>query len=345
MVFGGSPLRVSLSFLMMVGLLAGCGLQTTPARAPQPDGGVLRARAANAGTFSEGEYKGRRYKFFAPSGVKGKRPLVVMLHGCTQDPDDFARGTGMNELAAKEKFYVLYPEQTYDDQPKACWSFYEPRHQVRGFGEGAAIIGMLDQVQKQHAVDDKAVYLAGLSAGGAYTSMMAVMYPDRFAAVGVHSGLQYGVANNWVTAKMVMKMGGPEPVVTGGLAYLAMGFYKRVMPAMVIHGSADEVVIPKNGEQAARQFVVMNDWASDGLLNGDISTTVAGRRSGQVKNGYGFTRTFYKDKGGRTVVEHVEVEGLGHAWSGGRAGGTYADPKGPDATEMLWRFFKANKRN
>ncbi|MEB3198194.1 MAG: PHB depolymerase family esterase [Candidatus Sericytochromatia bacterium] len=335
-------MRISLGLVLLSVGVAGCGLVASPAPPARPAGEMVAAAAR--GSFRWGEFDGRRYKLFAPSGVRGARPLVVMLHGCTQDPDDFATGTGMNALAAREGFYVLYPEQTLADQPKACWRFYDPPHQLRGMGEAAAIVGMVDRIRQAHAIDPGATYLAGLSAGGAYAAVMAALYPDRFAAVGIHSGLEYGVALNWVAAKLAMKVGGPDPLLAGGAAYLAMGLHRRVVPAMVVHGSRDEVVIPRNGEQVVRQLLVMNDWARDGLLNDDIDRTPDARRSGQVEGGYPYTRTVYADREGQPVVEHVEVNGLGHAWSGGRAGGTYADAKGPDVTAWLWEFFKAHRR-
>lgn len=338
-------LRNPFSLLLVAALMAGCGLGGFQAPTARATGGIAAQGAqAKRGTTISGNHGGRAYELFVPAGMKGPRPLVVMLHGCTQNPQDFAAGTRMNELAVREQFYVLYPQQTYAEQVKACWAFYDPGHQVRGLGAAADIAGMVGKVRKSHDVDPRAIHLAGLSAGGAYTSVLAAIYPELWASVGVHSGLEYGVAINAAAAKVAMKFGGPLPEVTGGLAYLAMGRHRRVVPAMVFQGAEDEVVAKINADQVVDQFLIMNDWASDGLRNGDIDTRADRVQPGESAGGRRFTHRTYEDGEGRSVVEQVMVEGLGHAWSGGDAKGSYTDPKGPDASAMMWAFFKAHRK-
>jgi poly(hydroxyalkanoate) depolymerase family esterase len=332
----------------VLALLAGCGRAAPPtAGAASGPAARLEAQAAahaKRGTTLTGSYGGRAYQLFVPAGLEGPRPLVVMLHGCTQDPEDFAAGTRMNVLAARDRFYVLYPQQTFEDQVKACWPFYEPLHQVRGMGAARDIVGMVEKVRRSHDVDPDAVHVAGLSAGGAYTTVLAALYPDVFASVGVHSGLAFGVATNVAAAKLVMKVGGPPPEVTGGLAYLAMGTRRRVVPAIVFQGEGDEVVAPVNAEQVTHQVLIMNDWASDGLRNGDVDTRADRTERGRVDGGRGYTRTWFHGSDGRPLVERVVVDGMGHAWSGGDPRGSYTDPEGPDASAMMWAFFKAHRR-
>jgi poly(hydroxyalkanoate) depolymerase family esterase len=343
---GGSPLRLAPILPLVLALLAGCGRAAPPTPDVAPGTGPATRAAAQAkrGTTLTGSHGGRAYHLFVPAGLKGPRPLVVMLHGCTQDPADFAAGTRMNAIAARERFYVLYPQQTRDDQVKACWPFYEPLHQVRGLGAAHDIVGMVEKVRRSHDVDANAIHAAGLSAGGAYTAVLAALYPDVFASVGVHSGLAFGVATTVAAAKLAMKVGGPPPEITGGLAYLAMGTRRRVVPTLVFQGDADDVVAPVNGEQVTTQALVMNDWASDGLRNGDVDTRPDGTEAGRVAGGHRFTRTWFHDDAGHVVVERVAVAGMGHAWSGGDARGTYTDPLGPDASAMMWAFFKAHRR-
>lgn len=337
-------MRFPFLLLLVAALGAGCGPGVPVPAAPPQDAATAVGAQAKRGTTLRGNHAGRAYELFVPAGVREPRPLVVMLHGCTQSPADFAAGTRMSELAAREQFFVLYPQQTTEEQVKACWAFYEPAHQARGLGAAADIVGMIAKVRKGHLVDGEAIHVAGLSAGGAYAAVLAVLYPDVFASVGLHSGLQYGVATNVAAAKLAMKVGGPPPEVTGGLAFLAMGSRRRVVPAMVLHGTADEVVARINAQQVVDQFLVMNDWASDGMRNADIDSRADRTESGQSAAGKRYTHRIFEDGKGRAVVEQVMVEGLGHAWSGGDARGSYTDPAGPDASALLWGFFKAHRK-
>ena len=159
------------------------------------------ATATGAGTFTSGSHTHatltRRYKLYVPTQSTGQpQPLVVMLHGCTQNPDDFAVGTGMNERAREQGFCVLYPEQSQDANPQRCWNWFKHNHQRRGSGEPALIASMTQAIMKEHNIDPRRVFIAGLSAGGAMAAIVADAYPDIFAAVGVHSGLPNGAASN-----------------------------------------------------------------------------------------------------------------------------------------------------
>ncbi len=268
----------------------------------------------------------REYKLFVPAqaerlalGAAAGLPLVVMLHGCTQNPDDFALGTGMNEAAATsdEGFFVLYPAQNTQANPSRCWNWFKRSHQQRGLGEPELLADLTRDVIKRYAIDPRRVYVAGLSAGGAMAAILGEAYPDIFAAVGVHSGLAVGAAKDVNSAFSAMKSGSSAALKSGAIS----------VPTIVFHGDNDSTVHPVNGEQAAQ--------ASAGSAAGSVESG--------TDNGRRFTRKVYVGNG-RVVAEHWMVQGAGHAWFGGNAKGSYADAKGPNATKEMLRFFLSNRR-
>ena len=270
------------------------------------------------GSHAEGSAGSRDYKLFIPpASFTEPLPLVVMLHGCTQNPDDFAAGTGMNDAAVKRGFYVLYPAQTQHANSSRCWNWFKHNHQKRGRGEPALLAGMTKSVMARYNIDPQRVYVAGLSAGGAMAAILGDAYPDLFAAVGVHSGLATGSATNVQTALSVMQTG----AAPGAARTTASP------PTIVFHGDKDATVNPVNGEQVLA--------ASAGAHQAE--TTRA-----KSSNGRNYTQRVYKESSGRVVAEHWAVHGAGHAWSGGSARGSYTDATGPDATEEMMRFFMAN---
>jgi len=295
-------------------------LPETPTVEPMPAHGRSPAPEGVSTGFFPGHYAGpagqRPYKLFVPPGA-GTRPmpLIVMLHGCTQDPDDFAAGTAMNEAAAAQGFYVLYPAQSAKANPQRCWSWFKHNHQTRGRGEPAILAGMTQQILAQHAIDEDQVYVAGLSAGGAMAAILGAAYPDIYAAVGVHSGLAPGSATDLPSALAAMQ-GAGKPVSAAPSG----------MPTIVFHGDADTTVHPKNGA-----MVIASNVAT--------STTTVDRQAVHGHSGRSCTRTTYRLPDGRTVAEHWVVHGSAHAWSGGRARGSYTDAHGPDATAAMLRFF------
>jgi poly(hydroxyalkanoate) depolymerase family esterase len=260
----------------------------------------------------------RDYKLFIPPGYRGQPlPLVVMLHGCTQHPDDFAAGTRMNTLALDQGFFVLYPAQSQKANPQRCWNWFKHNHQRRGRGEPALLAGMTRAVMADHAIDPRRVYVAGLSAGGAMAAILGDAYPDLYAAVGVHSGLPAGAAKDLPSALAAMKSG-PAP---------AAG--RRAPPTIVFHGDQDTTVHSTNGEHAVAASA------------GNASAQSQRARSG---NGRHYTHRVYRDAAGEVVAEHWLVHGAGHAWSGGHAGGSYTDGRGPDASAEMLRFFWQHPR-
>jgi poly(hydroxyalkanoate) depolymerase family esterase len=259
-------------------------------------------------------------KAAAPSGG---RPLVLMLHGCTQDAQDFARGTRMNATAESAGALVLYPSQTQSANAKGCWNWFRPEDQQAGAGEPALLLAMVRHAMAAQAVDSQRVYVAGLSAGGAMAAVLAQQYPDVFAAVGVHSGLPPGSATNMMGALSAMKSG-----AKGWRAPLAKEG-APVVPMIVLHGASDTTVHQRNAEQ---------------LLQGaaaGIATTVQTQEQGQTTDGQRYTRTCVVDPAaaGEIVAEHWLLHGAGHAWSGGDSRGSHASPRGVNASGEMLRFF------
>lgn len=278
-----------------------------------------------AGEFSGGSYTssaGRRdYKLFAPHRYHGQAlPLVVMLHGCTQDPDDFAAGTRMNQVADEKDCFVLYPQQSKAANPSLCWNWFNALDQERGHGEPSLIADMTREVIKTYGIDTRQVFVAGMSAGGAMAVILAATYPDVFSAIGVHSGLPYQAAQNLLTALSAMRRGAKDYAL------------KNLKPvrAIVFHGSKDRKVHPRNGEQIILQLL------------GPSPASTAGKRltlQTGTKNGRSFERKVFRNPAGSTLAEQWLVRGTGHAWSGGSVEGSHAEPAGPDASREMLRFF------
>jgi poly(hydroxyalkanoate) depolymerase family esterase len=285
---------------------------------PVPDGAQFVNRCFRG---SEGSLD---YKLYIPSRrVSGPMPLIVMLHGCTQSPDDFATGTRMNALAEKHGCLVVYPEQSNSANAQRCWNWFNPRDQRRDQGEPALIAGVTRDIVRDFTADADRVYVAGLSAGGAAAAIMAQAYPDVFAAVGVHSGLPCGAARDVPTAFAAMRQG------AGGrrdVADATLG-----IPTIVFHADNDSTVHPRNGDLVVAQV-------------GAMGAVRVETHSGQVPGGHAYRRTIHLTATGTTVVEQWLVHGAGHAWSGGSRRGSYTDPRGPDASGEMLRFFLQHSR-
>jgi poly(hydroxyalkanoate) depolymerase family esterase len=286
-----------------------------PAAPPRAASGMQTAHHASA-------HGGRDYKLYVPPQA-GSRPLplVVMLHGCTQDAEDFAAGTAMNDAARLQGFFVLYPEQSAQANPQRCWNWFKHSHQQRGRGEPALLAGMVAEVMAAQAIDPARVYVAGLSAGGAMAAILGQTYPDLYAAVGVHSGLAAGAATDLPGALAAMSRGqAPAGAGTGGV------------PTIVFHGDADTLVHPDNGHHVAAASA-----GTEGAARASSERVqAAGRRAS--------TRRRHHAADGRLLAEHWLVHGAPHAWSGGTGHGSCTDPLGPDATAEMLRFFFEHPR-
>jgi poly(hydroxyalkanoate) depolymerase family esterase len=267
----------------------------------------------------------RDYKVYVPAATqRGKRPLLVMLHGCTQNPDDFALGTGMNMLAEEHGFIVAYPGQTAAANHSVCWNWFNLKDQHRGEGEPSIIAGITRSIIDKYDIDPKRVYVAGLSAGGAMALVMTTNYPELYAAAGVHSGLPYGLATDLPSALAAMR-GQPMPLRTGPKKPRPKQPHASVR-TIVFHGESDHTVVPSNAG------LIIAEARVD--LYNSAQETHQGRSGGRT-----YKRTLIKDERGAIRLEHWAITGLAHAWSGGRPEGSYTDPHGPDASREMLRFF------
>ena len=261
----------------------------------------------------------RSYKLFTPSGYVGKpMPLVVMLHGCTQTPDDFAAGTKMNQLAEELGFFVAYPGQPSSANSSRCWNWFNSADQQKDKGEPALIAGIVREIMADRAVDAKRVYVAGLSAGGAMAAVLGMTYPDLFAAIGVHSGLPCGAAKDVIGAFTVMKRGASHVVSSRS---------EQPVPTIVFHGDRDPTVNPANADDVLEQF----DLAG---ASAQYETTSEKSAAGMV-----YSKSVHANDNGTAMFEKWLVHGAGHAWSGGSSHGSYTEPRGPDASREMIRFF------
>ena len=188
------------------------------------------------------------------------------------------------------------------------------------------------------AIDTRRVFVAGLSAGGAMAAIMATTYPDVFAAVAVHSGLSYRSATTVGAAYTAMARGSSDPIAEGRAAHAAMGDHARAVASIVVHGNADGRVAATNADHVLQQSMTANRLAAPATCDLDIAHPTTTSQS-RVDGGHAYTRCQWTDRRGVLMHELLKVDGLGHAWSGGAPGGSYADPRGPDATEAIWRFF------
>jgi poly(hydroxyalkanoate) depolymerase family esterase len=247
--------------------------------------------------------------------------LIVMLHGCTQNPEDVAAGTGMNALAEVHRLLIVYPAQTGGDNSMSCWNWFRPGDQMRDTGEPAIIAGLTESLRDQYAIPKGRVFVAGLSAGGAMAAIMGETYPELYGAIGVHSGLAYGSANDVMSAFTAMRgQVGIEqaPSRNGG---------SNAGPRMIVfHGSADTTVHPSNAERII---------SGHGRHLGSISRTEH-VPSGETR---AYSRLVAERDDGTHGIECWMIEGAQHAWAGGTPSGSYTDPRGPNASAAMVRFF------
>ncbi|MFX0541993.1 alpha/beta hydrolase family esterase [Roseovarius sp. S4756] len=268
----------------------------------------------------QGRSGSRAYRTYVPAlaeaGVSG---IVMMLHGCTQTPEDFAIGTGMNALADLGGFIVIYPEQSRGANAQTCWNWFSPNDQRRDRGEPEILAGIARKAMSDHDVPPTRIFVAGLSAGAAMAVILGQTHPDVFAAVGAHSGLPYGAAKDVASAFAAMAGQGQHQHVTRNAAHTR---------TIAFHGSADSTVQPANGAAIIRDA---DERAGPSQI---VQTTHNGSASGRA---YSVTTSIGPD--GRNHLEHWVIDGLGHAWSGGQPGGSYTDRRGPDASAEMVRFF------
>jgi len=302
---------------------------------PQPNVGepaTIETPKPQPGEFLERTFTGstgtRAYKVYVPAGYSHESsqllPMVVMLHGCTQSPDDFAAGTRMNALADEHGFVAVYPAQCAAANAQRCWNWFRTDDQIRECGEPAIIAGITKEVAATYRVDSRRIFVVGMSAGAAMAVILATTYPDVYAAVGAHSGLAYRAAHDMPSAFKAMHAASSSP---------ARPHAPIPVPAIVFHGDHDRTVALGNAAAIVGHAVASRAGAT---LRQDASSGEAGGRK--------FSRTVYADACNDVIAEHWVVHGAGHAWSGGSTAGTFADARGPDASREIIRFFFAVRR-
>ncbi|CAB3786060.1 extracellular catalytic domain type 1 short-chain-length polyhydroxyalkanoate depolymerase [Pararobbsia alpina] len=271
--------------------------------------------------------------YLPPVRGGGKRPLVVMLHGCKQTSEEFAQGTRMNALADEYGFAVLYPEQSRHAHAHRCWHWYD-RSERAGDQEARAIVSLVQAVIARENIDPSRVYVAGMSAGGGMATMLAVRYPEVFAAVAVHSGPVFGDAHSAISALATMRRGtrdDPLAVIADVPEFAA----HPGMPAIIVHGQSDDVVSPDNAGQLALQFVRLNRFvdASGLLLHG---TERESALPGLVRRDWMLDDV--------PLVRLCRIEHLRHAWSGGDGAIPFHVSNGPESSRLIFDFFRLHRR-
>lgn len=304
-----------------------------------------------AGHWVNGNYTNssgsRNYQIWVPSNYKSDTPVPVMvaLHGCMQNPSQYAGLTRLNQKADAENFIVLYPNQATYANPTQCWNYMLSENQKRDSGEVSMVMGMLDRLKANYTVDNQRVYVQGISAGGSMTSTLMACYSEVFAAGAVLSGGMYKAATTLSGGTYSLLFGSIySPDKRGYDAWACSGKARRSTPMLVFHGSEDPVVNPRNADQVVQQFIQTNDYGDDGLDNDSVPYTTTSTTSDCVPGGLCYTVENYH-YAGEMLVQKYNIIGMGHAYSGGYAAYLFAESDGPDTTEIMWDFFKTKIRS
>jgi poly(hydroxyalkanoate) depolymerase family esterase len=318
----------------------GSGIPAPPKPTSPPTGGGTGQQGTGRsfnGTYTNAAGS-RAFRGYVPSTYKAgtAMPLIVVLHGCTQNADVMRQLTRFDQLAEAKGFIAVFPEQPQSANQTKCWNFFQDAHTHRGSGEPSLIAGITGWVQQHYAVDPHRIYVTGLSAGGAMASVMGATYPDLYAAIGVGSGCSYASTAACAGYKSA------DPAKTAQAAYAEMGKFARIMPVIAFQGDKDTTVPPVNADQLVKQWQLTADTADDGAANGSVSSQPAKTVKGQVPGGRSYTLRHYLDAQNREFVEYWTVHGMPHAWSGGCSCQSYSDPTGPDATAAMYAFFMSH---
>ena len=316
----------------------------------QPGGTWQQFYFSPSGLASTSTTRRMAYWLFLPkpvpqptAGASGKpMPLVVMLHGCQQTASDFATATRMNELAQRKGFAVLYPQQSASADAHRCWHWFERRTQ-QGQGDTQVLVQLMAQVQQRHGLDCARTYVAGLSAGGALAALLALRHPEAVAAIGLHSAPVFGIADSAMSAYRVMQRG--AGLAAGAAAQAALEAVpllsgKAGMPVILLHGQRDAVVRRINLDQLSQQFQIIN--AASTTCAEPVRRSYPARPGGRSPRRAWQTTTFYA--GRKPQIVSCEINGLGHAWSGGDDSVAFSAREGPDAALLMWSFFTRHRR-
>lgn len=298
-------------------------------------------RTMLAGEIVTGMYRGpqgaRAWRLYVPSRYDRTRPpmLLVLLHGCTQNADDIARGSQMDAVAEERGFLVLYPEQSVDANPRTCWNWFDTAHQRRDAGEPAIIAGMITEVTARYPTDPARLHVAGISAGAAMAVLVTAAYPERIASMSSISGVAWSAAQNVGSALMVMQRGAGDALPSADALIGAMGTHARAVPALVVHGKVDAVLAKRNADETVMQWTGLFEHLrrTQGLPPLEKSVEVVA-----TVNDYTTHRTNWTDERGRAMITALVIDELGHAWSGGSPSGTFTDAKGPDVSRLIASF-------
>jgi poly(hydroxyalkanoate) depolymerase family esterase len=295
------------------------------------------------GTFTNAAGS-RDYYLYVPAKVSEKPALLVALHGCTQTAPDFAGQSGFTDLSDKYGFIAVFPEQNYKQNIFKCWNWFKPENQEKTGGEASIIVDLTKKIVREVNGDERRIYITGLSAGAALAANLFACHSGLYSGLGLHSGLEFKAARSDNEAQQAMKNGSTQSLPASAAdAVKCSGADARAGKAVIIHGSEDTVVNPVNAKRAVTQITIMNDLLDDGAENGSQSLRPISTATNVVPNGYRYITDDYGSANGLVHIRQVSVLGMKHAWSGAHRQGQYADPKGPDAAEIIWNFLSGNQ--
>lgn len=321
----------------------GAWIASTPMARTAPTGGpslrsVMTSDLSASARIVTGAYTGplgsRAWRLAVPSSHRptDARPMLVMLHGCLQDAADIARGTRFDEIAESAGVLVLYPEQPVSANPRKCWNWFDAAHQQREAGEPGLLASLIADVAATQGADPARVHLAGVSAGAAMATLLAVAYPERFLSLTSMAGIGWAAAPSVVTALPVMQQGAGDALPSAERLIGAMGTRARALRVIVVHGTADPVVSFRNATELSGQFVGVHNALRARRGDGPL---VARERPDEISDGYTVRELQWYDETGQAMVALVRIEGLGHAWPFGAPAGSFTDAKGPNLARRI----------
>ncbi len=311
----------------------------------------LPVAMCSAGQWVYGNYTNlwgtRNYQVWIPTGYQAGAdvPMVVALHGCTQNPSQYAGLSRLNGKADREKFIVLYPNQATYANASQCWNWMLTKNQSRNSGEVSIIMGMVSRIKSRYSIDDSRVYVKGVSGGAAMTAILMACHSDVFAAGASVAGAMYKAATTISGSAYALLNGSIyHPANRGRDAWECSGRPRgREFPMLVFQGDEDTLVNPINAEELVQQVLQTNDYADDGADNDSISVYPVKVVSHVSPRGRSYLSEHYQKQGSDLVVKYT-MKGAGHAYPGGDPSFLFADPYGPDATEIIWDFFLGKTR-